>query len=716
MSLLAPLAIVKKRSIPQDAPPRGLRADIQALRAIAVLLVIADHMGILQRVPGGIHGGFLGVDIFFVISGFLITSHLLKELTTTGALSFAKFYARRARRILPAAALVLLVASCAAWVVFWPNRAISSTIDAIWALFLMSNINFARAGTDYFADGQVSLFQHYWSLSVEEQFYLLWPLLMMLTFLLARKKKISSYRAAAVAVAVVGTASLAWACFATIASPAASYFSTPARAFEFAAGALVAVAAPRLNRQNLFMPLRYALSFSGLAIIAVSVVVIDPDSAVPGPWALLPVVGATAFIVAGTGVPGGVALPILRSRLIGYFGSLSYSLYLWHWPVIVLTAAIMPTGNFWYLGIVSLSTALLSVVTYHFVEEVFRYRKQEPKTSAVSRRHVLIRRGVRPLALVSLGLAAVVGLTTTTVALATPPPTVAASDVVKLKSEDESAPTKERLVQIQNDMHVAIENNSWAGLEPAVDGPAESEPPGLADECWNDRTETRDKCVLGDPHAKNSMVILGDSIAMNWAPALSEVAMSEPEWNLVVLAKVGCPYADLTVYDTDRSTYEGCDDFRAWALDQINTMDPDAVVLASALKKELPGTEPLESQWGIGVSRTIQALGNLEQVFVMAPPPEGDNLSSCANKFSSPADCASLVSPTWEKTVKVTSVVARDQGRMFINTGLWFCQPSGYCPPVIGNHVVRKDSVHMTHQYVEYLKPMLRAWLFTKSS
>lgn len=240
----------------------GKRPDIQGLRAVAVIAVIFDH---LLHWPSG---GFVGVDVFFVISGFLITGLLLREHDRTGRISFASFYKRRIRRIMPAAITVLVVTVAATFLVFNAGRAQQSAIDALWSLLFSANWRFAAAGTDYFqASGPVSPFQHFWSLAVEEQFYFVWPALMALIFWAASQSSISSTKVRqTVGLTMLGivAASFAWAMSESISNPTIAYFSTFSRAWELGVGALLAVIAPLLTR--LPSALRPVLGWAGLAL------------------------------------------------------------------------------------------------------------------------------------------------------------------------------------------------------------------------------------------------------------------------------------------------------------------------------------------------------------------------------------------------------------------------------------------------------------------
>jgi peptidoglycan/LPS O-acetylase OafA/YrhL len=322
------------RPAPCQAPVEraSVRPEIQALRALAVMLVVTYHLW-----PSLVPGGFVGVDVFFAISGFLITAHLLRELESTGTLSMPRFWARRARRLLPASLLTLLFCVVATlvlvpaiyWEQFFREIAASSAYVENWQL--------SRSAVDYLqATNLPSPVQHFWSLGVEEQFYLLWPVLIVLATVGVRKAGAHArLRTVSIALLVITLASLAYAIAETAANPAAAFFVTPTRAWEFGAGGLLAVVAAsgRFNASSTAGGA--ALSWVGLAAILVAAFAYSAATPFPGCAALLPVLGAIAVIHAGAPRAAWAPTPVLRLAPIQFLGDVSYSIYLWHWPLLV---------------------------------------------------------------------------------------------------------------------------------------------------------------------------------------------------------------------------------------------------------------------------------------------------------------------------------------------------------------------------------------------
>ncbi|HEU0257774.1 MAG TPA: acyltransferase, partial [Microbacteriaceae bacterium] len=324
------------------ASRHSFRPEVQALRALAVALVVVFHLW-----PGALPGGFVGVDVFFVISGFLITGQLLREAGRLGRIRLGGFWARRVRRLLPAALASLAATGIATWLVapqtVW--RQYFSDIAASAAY--VQNWHLVAQAVDYFAPSGASPVQNFWSLAVEEQFYLVWPLLLVVALVATRRRPGARRRAF---VAVLGAASVASLIYCVVVSRDAAqiaYLSTLARGWEFGLGGLLALVLPRLSRLGeraasrngwaaALSGARAALSWCGVAVIVVSAFLLNSGTAFPGAVALWPTLATCVVIAAG--VPRGRWAPGRAMTLpaVQWLGGASYSLYLWHWPVIVL--------------------------------------------------------------------------------------------------------------------------------------------------------------------------------------------------------------------------------------------------------------------------------------------------------------------------------------------------------------------------------------------
>ncbi|MFS0898328.1 acyltransferase family protein, partial [Mycolicibacterium litorale] len=344
---------------------------MEGLRAVAVLAVVLYHAG----VPG-LGGGFVGVDVFFVVSGFLITGLLLREVASGDGVRLGAFYAARARRLLPAAALVLVATAVGAVLLLPPLQARGVLGDAIANALYVGNYRFAIGGTDYLAATDPSPLQHYWSLGVEEQFYLLWPVLIVGTgWLVGRRFGESAARSAlpyaAVLIAVAAgsyAVSIAW----THDWPSWAFFSLPTRAWELAVGGLIALSLPWWRRVP---PVAAAaVGWTGLALIVVACTRVTASTPFPGTAALLPVAGTALVIAAGCATPNLGVGRLLSKPLPRAIGRVSYSWYLWHWPVLILAPALFGAelGLASRLAMVVISLGL-AILTLHLVENPARF-------------------------------------------------------------------------------------------------------------------------------------------------------------------------------------------------------------------------------------------------------------------------------------------------------------------------------------------------------
>ncbi|MDQ1551521.1 MAG: hypothetical protein QOD50_943, partial [Actinomycetota bacterium] len=355
-------------------PSRVFQPDIEGLRAIAVIAVVAFH----AAVPFS-GGGFVGVDVFFVISGYLITGQLLREVLRTGRISLPGFYARRARRILPSASIVLLAITLAT-VLLEPVLGIFHTAkDILAAATYTTNWHFIALGTDYLAQSTASSpVLHFWSLAVEEQFYLVWPLLILIAAQIAKRRPMHGTRVIAIVIGAVTIASFISGVVLTTSDPKLAYMATQTRGWEFGVGALIAVVghwfikvgSTHLGRFAVGRTVGNVVGWIGLTTILVAVFSLSGDTPFPGTAALLPALGAGAIIVGGlvSGTGRGSVGSLLSRRPVRYIGRLSYAWYLWHWPVLIFVE--LKTGTLpWQQRALLMVLALgLAALTVHFVE------------------------------------------------------------------------------------------------------------------------------------------------------------------------------------------------------------------------------------------------------------------------------------------------------------------------------------------------------------
>jgi peptidoglycan/LPS O-acetylase OafA/YrhL len=339
---------------------------------VAVLAVFANHLW------GWPRGGFVGIDVFLVITGFLITGSLLRASENTDSVSIRKFYGNRVRRIVPMTAVVLILTAVAAILVFPPSRADKVGTDALLAASFMANWRFALDGAHPLASVETaSPVLHFWPLSIQEQFYLVWPLLILaIGVVVAAKGRHQARRTlpAAGVIGVIVVASFGWAVYGTATSPNWAYFDTFARLWELGVGALLATAASVLAR--IPMIVKPCISWTGLLLIGASMFLVrDTSDGYPAPWALLTVIGTALVIAAGVeGEPN--FQPLLRNRVSTYVGNISFALYLVHWPVIVILSGLMATSLYFYLCVLAVSFGL-AVALHHFVENPLRDADRE---------------------------------------------------------------------------------------------------------------------------------------------------------------------------------------------------------------------------------------------------------------------------------------------------------------------------------------------------
>lgn len=648
----------------------AFRSDVQGLRALAVLAVVAAH----AVIPGFL-GGYVGVDVFFVISGFLITGLLVHDIERAGRVRFLNFYARRARRILPAAAIVLSATALASTVVLGVLQARSELTDTLWAAFFAANIHFILVGTDYFATNLgTSPIQHFWSLAVEEQFYLVWPAVIALIAVVVRSRRrhVVPRVALAVTAALITVVSLYLSIVQTAANPTSAYFSTLDRAWELGLGALCALAAPALSR--LPGAVRSVLGWAGLAAITLACVTFTAHTAIPGYKALLPVLGSASILVAGLGRSRFAVGRLLSLRPLRFVGDVSYSLYLWHFPVLILGAAYFGARDTLAvrLGLVAASV-VLSGLSYYVVENPMRNLR------------ALAQRTWRGLLLWPVATGLVVGTAvlavpgSTYAAATTPPPSVPAVQAVATAVAAAQAglpvPTRTSpsLLDVTN-AHVALGNCD------AYNGAG-----------WH-------LCQLGVASGTKSVVLFGNSHGAMWSPAV-QYAARQAGWRYYPLVHEACGFEVMI----DRGNHWGpnniCSVWYRQALVDLKRLRPSVLVL---------GTYTGDPNWAPSETAILKAfapyvgeeivLGDTTKI----PNPAGCLLKSGATQGS----CLWPVSATRAANTTLASQVAARTGAQFVDVTPWFCDTQ-LCPSLINDIVPFTDGSHLTAPYSTYLGPAM---------
>jgi len=674
---------------PSGGTASRYRADLQGLRAIAVLLVVLGHAGV-----GFLAGGFVGVDVFFVLSGFLITGLLLADKAAHGRIRLTEFYSRRARRILPAAVLTLVVTDVVAHQLLNFVRARDAVSDSIWAALFSANVHFAQTADGYFAQAQPpSPLQHFWTLAVEEQFYLVWPLLLSLTLVALRVRR------SVVLVGVAGLASLAWSIHATSTSPDTAYFSTFTRIWELALGAGLALAVPLLRR--LPAGLQLASGWAGLTCIGLAAVLFSSATPYPGSAALLPTLGAALVIAAGVGgvVPRLAAGRALSVGPMRYVGDRSYALYLWHWPVLVIAADYaghdLSTGT--KLGLVAGALAL-SAFTYAVFENPIRHMKWRPPRSLL----LWPASGIVVVAL-ALPILASVERTAARVdaASAAVRPDMLADPAVQ---EAVAVTTAKPLPAVTAAVTAATRGAPLPSpLTPPVDslrGDFYNFPAG----CIPGRGQTSSNvCRLGGANAAKTIVVFGDSHAQMWMPTILNMAQRDG-WVVVPLVKDGC------IARTWNASGD-CGAWYRWATDKVSALRPDVTLIVASWA----GTgAPSRAVAPIGTLSLAMRRASASVIIVGDAPNQKRDPTDCLlAPGSTMATCSSKGTKNQLGTSAAIAAAATAHGVGYIETLGWFCaRPTRtsdpLCPLVVGNTITAVDRGHISQTYALALAASFR--------
>ena len=670
---------------------------------------------------GLLHGGYAGVDVFFVVSGYLITGLLWGELRRDRRISLPGFYARRARRLLPASILVVVATALAARAWMPPLQVGSVARDGLACALYFANYRFAIQQTNYLnATAPPSPFQHYWSLGVEEQFYLVWPLLLIAGSLVWRRTRLRRGRpqgpdlwSAMAVLAAVTVGSFALSVWLTHANQPWAFFSLPTRAWELGVGGLVALASPVV--ENLSPRTGSAVGWAGLAAIAGSFLLIGPSTPFPGFAALAPVIGAAAVIAGGSHQTGpGRLLGRPAPRLIG---RISYSWYLWHWPF--LTLAPYALGHPLSLAqnlLVAAMSAVVALLCYLVVETPAR---TSTWLSALTRRSLLTggtlsAGGAVACMLVAATVPSLTGHGRAPVAAIHAP---SPAQVRSLRVDPHQAAINAVNSQVQAQVAASLATTAVpSNLQPSISAAPRDDPVVFVDGCMDSYLDSSVRqCAFGDETSSTSIVLFGDSHAAMWFPAL-DYAANQNGWKLYNWTKATCPPLDVTIYSPVLGrNFTECETWRDNVLARIAQVHPAVVVLGMARHYIAEyGFVPYQQAWLQGMTQMIHSIEKLgSKVVVIGPVPKPPfNVPTCLSEHLDDARQCQVPQAVGynEAGEAVERQTALHAGASYIRTEPWFCA-SGQCADIVGNIEVWRDDNHITALYANFLGPAMSAQL-----
>jgi peptidoglycan/LPS O-acetylase OafA/YrhL len=709
------------------------RRDIEGLRAIAVIAVLAYHAG----VPG-MAGGFVGVDSFLVISGFLITGLLIDEHERTGRLNLMSFYARRARRLLPISTVVLAVTALVAAFVMPATALRSLGIDIAASAGFGLNVVLAARGTDYLAgDVDPSAIQHFWSLAVEEQFYLVWPALIAVITIGATRPR----RRIGIMTGCIVTASLALSIALSASAPTWSYFGLHTRAWELGVGALLAVA---VRGRYVDRPLPVVGGWLALAGLIVAVVICGEAAAFPGWVAVLPVGTTAALILVGSHASRHSVANVLSLQPLQWIGARSYSLYLWHWPALVLAPHILdrtltPLDT---VGVVAIAVAL-SAVGHRLVENPIRFATQlttRPGRSlalglglivialsagvATIVRQPDLATGVVAAAPEAIAPTTTVPVTTTSIAISdhsttsTPTSTTVPPPPPRIDNRSDAAPAA---VLAALDALVLPDN-----VRPSI-----YEANGDTASLYNTRchqfleASVAAPCVFGAVDGDFTIGLLGDSHAAQWFDPINTIAATNG-WRLIAHTQGGCPIIDAVTWNRGAGTMlTQCGPWRNAVLDEFADEGVDVVITSQhwGLLSSPDGAALPASEWETGLPALFDRIraGGAEPILLLDTPDPADSTPACASSHRNdlrPCEPGRL--RTAEREVRAAAAASADTHEVgIIDPHRWLCvdttpdddDDTSRCPVVVGDILVYRDSHHLTNTIAQWLTPLLDAQL-----
>lgn len=680
----------------------SFRADIEGLRGIAVLLVLLFHASI-----PGFNGGFVGVDVFFVISGYLITGMLFREYESTGKISLRNFYARRIRRLLPASILVLVVTLIASIFFLPPLSLPSVTVDISAAALYVSNIVFAFRATDYFAAGSApSPILHFWSLGVEEQFYLFWPAIFLLAAYGAKKLRVRI----GIAIALIGISSFAFATYLVTRAGPWAFFSLPTRAWELALGGILAALGVRLSKTPHWLAV--VLGWLGLTAVVYSGLFIKATAPFPAWPALAPTVGTALVIVSGSRVSRFTPVVLLGKSLPQFLGRISYSLYLWHWPLLVLPLAWkgLPLTIYERIGLALLAIPI-AYATQRWVEDPLRHGKL---IGTLPRKNLIT---AAAMALVVAGASLGTDYVVTNNAHYNTKPMTAAEKSAELDAIlNPLAETKKST----NSRPDTIASPVPLNLEPQLINAKSDRPLSYIDRCHTQQNlpPTTLPCIYGDTTSKTTIALFGDSHALSWFPAMNILAKKNG-WKLLSLTMSACSPSDIPGWNpSNNSVMKNCTIWRADSLKRIAAAKPLIVVVAGTRGFATVDTQGhlLKGQartdaWRAGMKRTVDQLklASKNVIYIADAPQSLVDPPVCLSAHPKNAlECATpIVRAIASDWIAQETAMTIQEKISFIDPGLWIC-PTSPCPVILGNLLIYMDGGHLTATFSAALVGRLR--------
>ncbi len=651
---------------------RGYRPDLDGLRTVAVYLVLLFHSGLAW-----FQGGFIGVDLFFVLSGFLVSSVLMGELQDSGSLRIGRFYSRRVRRLLPAA-VVVVVATCLVFTLLWSVvRRAAIVGDAVSALLYYANFHFMAAASDYFAaDVDKSPFLHFWSLSIEEQFYAFFPVLLFLLFRVRRSHR------GRVVIGVLGAmlvASLAAQIHFAAVNTDRAYYGTDTRLYQLLAGALLTACFAFTTRR---LPARVAhvVGAVGLAgVLFVGSGLWDVNAS----WRGIGATVAAVLLLGGVAQADGSLLSrALSVRPMAYLGRISYGTYLWHWPIIIALQTVLHTSA---VAIAALDFGLatgLAALSYELLEIPIR---RAPRLNAFT----------WPVVTTGLATSALVAVFVVPSVLDRPQPPA--------------------LVDASTSSSGLASGNSLLARElaapiPKVDYVALSKESGALRHCSPDNVDGCRDVQDGGP----TVLLVGDSQAQTFVPVFRKLA-EEHHFNLDVNVLAGCPWqVQLSNAKDGAGTAAACAAARdTWYDDALPQLHPDVVVLIGRPRDD-------EAEWGSLISRRDgkkmslhQAVwqttrDTLEKTTAVAPTivvqrsimPETFSPTDCLASATRLDECVVTAEATPSVTDGFVSTIAMENPKVLpVDLNPIFCRTAPVCSPVVDQKVIWRDDHHYTVDY-----------------